>query len=653
VATLKHDSQGFLVGELISGQRELVEFQQSGLAVWKDIRSKVTSIARILGAASPNARTVQPAGRGSGARSTAEASALATTRAAQQPRSVDGRFVTTARSVSPRRARKEPPQEAASTATQVATTAAATTTRSVVASRDGRGRFAGKGTGDGSGDKDAGSGQKSMLANRLNEIKTALRGVAHGAERADPAIAAANEVKQVVAPIGRGLFTVFGRTAEKKKERWYKRLLAAIAGQKSEQPAVKGGVTPSEGMSVGAIAGGVARWLPMLLAGAGTLLAGGLAAFIGTKLGGVIYDWLDKSGIATKIFDAFDALKDWIKEKVEKVKAAYNEYDEARNLARQGLGTKGNEVLDASGRNLNDPRRNDLPSLRDEETTIPQKLGRIIGSAQNGMDYMTGRGGKSRRQIEAERRAVLERQADAAGITDPNERAAFMAQMHHESMGFWAMEERGSGGQYEGRKDLGNTNPGDGERFKGRGFTQLTGRSNYRDMGQRLGLDLESNPELAADPEIAARIATEFWKTRSRASRFGGGRISDLARAGDIDGVTQGINGGMNHADRRRELYRQYLAETGVSSATPVRAGLPGMPSVYAGAPAAVSIPRVPAVSVPSPVPEKLPPSQTVPELSVPEGSKDKPLQVVLREPIGQDVGDRKIAHIVSGGIGF
>ncbi len=76
---------------------------------------------------------------------------------------------------------------------------------------------------------------------------------------------------------------------------------------------------------------------------------------------------------------------------------------------------------------------------------------------------------------------------------------------HENNLGMFP-EELSSGRQYEGRSDLGNNQPGDGERFKGRGYVQITGRRNYTDWSQRLGVDLVANPELAADKDMAARI---------------------------------------------------------------------------------------------------------------------------------------------------
>ncbi|SON56275.1 Zinc D-Ala-D-Ala carboxypeptidase precursor [Hartmannibacter diazotrophicus] len=130
--------------------------------------------------------------------------------------------------------------------------------------------------------------------------------------------------------------------------------------------------------------------------------------------------------------------------------------------------------------------------------------------------------------------------------------AHFLAQIAHESDGFCTTEEYASGRAYEGRKDLGNTEPGDGVRFKGRGLLQLTGRANYIAMSDTLGLDLVSNPALAADPAISLRIACEYWYSR---------QISRDADRDDIIAVTRKVNGGLNGlADRRVYLGKAKVA---------------------------------------------------------------------------------------------
>ena len=78
----------------------------------------------------------------------------------------------------------------------------------------------------------------------------------------------------------------------------------------------------------------------------------------------------------------------------------------------------------------------------------------------------------------------------AAGILSDGQICLFTGQLAHESDQFCAMEEYASGAEYEGRDDLGNTEDGDGRRYKGRGPIQLTGRANYAAAGRDLGLDL-------------------------------------------------------------------------------------------------------------------------------------------------------------------
>jgi putative chitinase len=138
-----------------------------------------------------------------------------------------------------------------------------------------------------------------------------------------------------------------------------------------------------------------------------------------------------------------------------------------------------------------------------------------------------------------------------AGITTKPRKAAFLAQIAHESGELKWMEELASGKAYEGRKDLGNTQPGDGPRYKGRGVIQLTGRANYRAAGKDLKLDLEANPQQAKDPKVAFRIAGWYWTKHN---------LNALADAGKFDAITKAINGGYNGKADRDRHYRKALA---------------------------------------------------------------------------------------------
>jgi len=105
---------------------------------------------------------------------------------------------------------------------------------------------------------------------------------------------------------------------------------------------------------------------------------------------------------------------------------------------------------------------------------------------------------------------------DVYGIDTPLRQAHFLAQIAWESGSLRYVKEIASGKQYEGRKDLGNTEPGDGVRFKGRGLIQVTGRTNYRKYGWAIGIDMEkpNNWELLEQPKYAADSAGWFWKSR-------------------------------------------------------------------------------------------------------------------------------------------
>jgi len=191
--------------------------------------------------------------------------------------------------------------------------------------------------------------------------------------------------------------------------------------------------------------------------------------------------------------------------------------------------------------------------LREQGKGVNEIRSAIAESIKSSQEYKDRMGGVNVAQLRAIMPGLSEARANEvlphlnaamkeAGITTPRRQAAFLAQLAHESGQFVFMEEIASGAAYEGRLDLGNTQPGDGVRFKGRGPIQLTGRNNYRAAGQALGIDLENNPRRAADLDVGFRTAAWFWNSRD---------LNSFADAGNFDAITLRINGGFNgKADR-------------------------------------------------------------------------------------------------------
>lgn len=127
----------------------------------------------------------------------------------------------------------------------------------------------------------------------------------------------------------------------------------------------------------------------------------------------------------------------------------------------------------------------------------------------------------------------------------------FWAQMAHETGGFRWLRELGGRkyfSKYEGKKDLGNTEPGDGYRFRGRGLIHITGRYNYKKYGKKIGLDLINDPKLASVPEVAIQIALEYWTDHN---------LNKYADQGNIKKVTRRINGGYNGLQDRIRYYKK------------------------------------------------------------------------------------------------
>jgi putative chitinase len=123
---------------------------------------------------------------------------------------------------------------------------------------------------------------------------------------------------------------------------------------------------------------------------------------------------------------------------------------------------------------------------------------------------------------------------------------SFLAQIAHESGQLRYTQEIASGVRYEGRADLGNTQPGDGVRFKGRGLIQITGRANYTACMLALDIDCVEHPKLLEQPRDAARSAGWFWKSHG---------LNELADLGDQVKVTKRINGGTNGLPERLAFF--------------------------------------------------------------------------------------------------
>lgn len=133
-------------------------------------------------------------------------------------------------------------------------------------------------------------------------------------------------------------------------------------------------------------------------------------------------------------------------------------------------------------------------------------------------------------------------------INTPLRQCHFLAQVMHESGCFkydrelWGPTDVQK--RYEGRKDLGNVHPGDGFKFRGRGWIQMTGRSNYEQFSEAVGTDFAQNPDMLARMPWVALAAGWFWDTR---------KLNQWADKDDVLTITKRINGGTNGLDDRKK----------------------------------------------------------------------------------------------------
>lgn len=168
-------------------------------------------------------------------------------------------------------------------------------------------------------------------------------------------------------------------------------------------------------------------------------------------------------------------------------------------------------------------------------------------------------------QLKKDIALFVDKFAPQFGLND-KAKAAFLAQAGHETAGFKTLTEYASGAAYEGRKDLGNTQPGDGVKYKGRGIFQTTGRNNYLSVSKKIFGDdrLLSKPELLTIPEYAVLSAFHYWKERNLSEiankpdtwRSNPVKIGGVMKAlNPFEYITYRINGGLNGTKERDSFY--------------------------------------------------------------------------------------------------
>lgn len=162
---------------------------------------------------------------------------------------------------------------------------------------------------------------------------------------------------------------------------------------------------------------------------------------------------------------------------------------------------------------------------------------------------------------------------DRFSINNPSRILNFLAQVGHESGGLFYTEELASGSAYEGRKDLGNTQKGDGVRFKGRGLIQITGRANYKAVSLALGTDFITNPTFLGGKNVtkcnevqlknAVESAGWFWNSKNLNAMADQMDITKNIDTGNnlvvFKKITKTINGGYNGLPDRLNRYKSGL----------------------------------------------------------------------------------------------
>ena len=482
------------------------------------------------------------------------------------------------------------------------------------------------------------------------------------------------------------------------------------------------------GSSVGGMIGGAIG----LLGGPVGVVIGSI---VGDLVGGLVGEWLSTVNFDAVLSSVAQGFNDLVAGAGEMASAAWKHVQDGWS-GMISLGVKGltgmfdwaREAWDKVTNKLLDVKDTIADKVQGAKDYVSEKVDSAKDAGSNVLYKATG--GYLGTSGSDSAREQMVKAMDAGGITDQRSKAMLMANVDHESGGFKRTEEnlnysakrlqevfpkyyknaeeaRADAGNpeaianrvYGGR--MGNTEAGDGFKYRGRGHIQLTGKDQYAEMGKKLGIDLVNNPELAADPKYSAQIAVAHWKASG---------ADKAAKAGDLEGARRRTNGGTNGLDDVRAKYENtYLAMAKAGELTPTRrademkvAAPEGVNDAVASTMSAMSpgksvgpVPTVPVTQAPTPIgvlaptqpraqaqtasistpsipptiaaaplrsyaPAAVDANQTripaTPEVKAPTGGAGGnagSTNVSLEVPLTQGVSDRNIAHTSAGGLGM
>lgn len=580
--------------------------------------------------------------------------------------------------------------------------------------RGADGRFS---AGEGGDDEGAGEALKDAASKAADWLKSGADAASSDVEKIDPILEASNEIKSILGnvkgvlqvattPLAMVAKPIWGwvrggkkKDAAEKALPIHKRILKKLteiekkpAGGGAGRGGIMGAMAGLGGLlmtTLGKVFAPAGRILSSLFMGGGKLLMGALrlvfgpvgavlmAGFAGWQIGSWLYERYGTQigaaidAIVTGATDAWTWVKDSWNTAVEGVTGIgewmMGRWDDAIGVVTdvfEGIGESWDKVVNFFSDKLGIAK----DTVSEAVSSVGDKVGSFFG--------LKGSSGENEKTLVAEM---------AKTGMGKQEQAMFMANMSHESGGFKRMDEglnyssverikstfKGNAALskmsdeqiaglvnnpealantvYGGR--MGNKDAGDGFKFRGRGFTQLTGRDNYEMAGKALGIDLVNNPELAASPEIASKIAIWKWQ-QSGASR--------AAKAGDIAGARKAINGGDIGLAETKALTAQYMGLDSIVPADTQRAvNAASMGNIVASAQVGAMTNQMAfngkgpmaTASIPSPV---LPSPQPVNTPLASSGGKREPSQTATPMPyVGQNMSDRNIAQLVTGGIGM